>query len=775
MSETTNNPPRPEDVEDAVISEHRGISLIWLLPVLAALVGAWLIWRSLSEAGIVATIEFDDGAGIVPGKTEVRYEGIAIGNVTQMELQADLSGVVVTVEFNHSAEPLLREDTKIWLVKPQVSLAGITGLETLVSGNYITLRPGKGEASNRFKALSDPPAQDETEKGLRLQLRAEDLGSLSAGAPVYYKKVEVGHIESYDLDEQGKGVLINTFIAPEYRHLINGNSRFWNASGISFSGGIRGFEVNTGPLMSILRGGIMFDSPGPGPEVKNNDEFRLFPDYRSAAAGIELTLILPDPEGIQAGQTEIRYRGFKVGRIRRLELDTEDPRRGAIAKVVMSPQAEPYLLSDSHFWVVRPRLSAEGVSGLDALLGGAYIEMELGINGKPQSQFTLLDQPPPVSADAPGLQLWLRTDSLGSLTRGASVYYRRIRVGSVQDFTLRQDGAAIDVQLHIQPEYAHLVTDRARFWNASGIEISGGLDGIRVHAESLAAILAGGVAFSTQPGGKSVSDGHRFNLYGNRDAAEQRGVFIDIYLRSGDGLKVGSPLKYQGVKVGEVIDLQLTSDLGGVVAQVRLDQQSEAIAREGSRFWVVSPALGLLETRNLDTLIGGSYLSVAPGHGGPALQFAGLPEAPLGGADSGLPIVLETADLGSIRRGLKVFYRGIEVGVVTGTRLANPADKVEIQLRIAPRYAPLVHEHSRFFNLSGIHVDAGLFRGLKIDSASLETLVAGGIGFATPEGTAAGSPAHANQRFTLHAQAAPAWLQWQPGLRLDGPAPVAAE
>lgn len=755
-------------IEDALVSERRGFSLIWMLPLLAALLGVWLIWRSVADAGIGVTLTFADGAGIVPGQTSLRYAGITIGSVTRMELQEDLAGVVVTLEVDRSAEPLLREQTVFWLVKPQVSLAGITGLETLVSGNYITLRPGDGEPRTQFTALAEAPGADADGAGLLLALTAEDLGSLSVGSPVSYQQVEVGAVQDYSLRQDGKGVDIQILIKPEHRQLVNSNSRFWNASGLDIRGGLRGFEVQTGSLMSILRGGIMFSSPSEGEPVASGTRFQLYADHRRAAAGIEVQLKIAEPDGIQAGQTEIRYRGFRLGRIESLKLNPDDPYDGAVAIARLTPETEAYLRSDAHFWIVRPRLSIDGVSGLDALLGGPYIELAPGRSDQPQRSFELLDQPPPLSDTAPGLQLWLRTESLGSLARGAAIYYRRIKVGTVQDFALRNDGEGIDVRIHIDEQYARLVSERSRFWNASGFDISGGLDGIRIRAESMAAILAGGVAFSTVPGGIAVEDGHTFNLYPSRDEAEQRGTFIDLYLHSGEGLKVGSALRYQGVKVGEITRLNLAADLGGVIAQIRLDQQAESIAREGSRFWVARPELGLLETRNLDTLIGGSYLVVSPGHGVPTLQFAALNEAPIAEAERGLPILLQAPRLGSIRRGLKVYYRDVPVGVVAGYRLADPADSVEIELRIEPRYASLVRAGSRFFSTSGIQVDAGLFRGVRIDAASIETLIAGGIGFATPQDdTGAVAP---YSRFRLHPQADPSWLEWQPGLSLAAPA-----
>jgi len=762
MSDTE---PPVSGVGTALVSPRRATALIWLLPVAAALLGVWLIWRSLADASIAVTLSFDDGAGITPGQTPVRYAGITVGHVSDMSLQEDLTGVEVTLAINRSAEPLLREQTRFWLVRPQVSLAGITGLETLVSGNYIALRPGEGPPRTRFQALTEEPRPDASGPGLHLVLTADSLGSLTVGAPVFYKQVEVGSVQNHALRRDGSGVDIHVLVEPEYRDLVNRSSRFWNASGVNIRGGLRGFEVQTGSLLSLLRGGILFHTPDEGAEpVLSGTEFELFRDHRQAAAGLQVELKVPEPDGIQAGRTEIRYRGYRLGRIDRLTLDPEDPTRGAVATARLSPEAESYLLDDAHFWVVRPRLSLEGVSGLDALLGGPYIELSPGREGQPRRSFVLAQQPPPEGTEG-GLLLRLKSPSLGSLNRGSPVYYRQFQVGRVQDVLLEREGSGVEVRVLSDEEHAHLVSSRSRFWNASGVDVSGGLDGIQLRTESLMALLAGGIAFSTAEGGEAVANQHRFSLHSSRSEAEQQGVLVDLYLPSARGLKVGSPLRYQGIDVGAITELELAPDSGGVVARLRIDREPDRIARQDSRFWVVQPRLGLLETRNLDTLVGGAYLAVDPGRGPAGRRFTALADAPVDAGTEGMPVILEAPRLGTIRRGLKVYYRDVPVGVVAGHRLANPADRVEIELRIDPEHAHLVRRDSRFFSVSGVQVDAGLFRGVRVDVGSVEALFSGGIGFASPSGDT--PPAEPGARFPLAPRAEPGWLEWEPGLSPD--------
>src|SRR5690606_4951203 len=251
---------------------------------------------------------------------------------------------------------------------------------------------------------------------------------------------------------------------------------------------------------------------------------------------------------------------------------------------------------------------------------------------------------------SPGLHLVLFGDNLGSLEVGSPILYRQMKVGTVQSFQLARDHRKVVVGVHIEPEYAELVNSSTRFWNASGVTLSGGLSGIEVKSESVQTLLMGGVAFET-PDLKARVEGkiQRFRLYPDRDSAMLEGRTIRIRVDSGDGLRPGTPIRYRGLDVGEVEKLELSDDLSGVLLSARITQGAERIARAGSRFWVVKPELGLTRTANLDTLISGQYLQVEPGAPGaaPQSEFVALKSAPGEARSSaGLDLVLSAPRLG---------------------------------------------------------------------------------------------------------------------------------
>lgn len=744
-------------------------SAIWVLPLLALLIGLWLLWRAFSEAGVAIQVHFPDGEGIQINKTQVMYKGIAVGKVIDLHVSKDIQGVDASIEINREAEDYLSQETRFWLVKPRVSLAGVTGLETLVSGIYIAVDPVKGEPVREFKALSEPPPLSDKLPGLHVTLKAERLGSVDEGSPVFYRQIKVGQVKSYRLAEDRRTVEIRIYVEQPYAHLVRKHTRFWNASGINFSGGLSGFKLRTESLVSIATGGIAFatpddreDSPATDPAIP----FRLYDDFEAAEAGLKVALKLDNVGGLQPGRTPVMYNGVQVGTLKKIDMgkDFAQP----MAELTMDPRTEELLLGSSEFWVVKPSISLAGITGLEALVQGNYLAVRFGKEGAPSREFSVSSKAPPLNVDAPGLHLLLAADRLGSLEVGSPLLYRQMRVGSVQSFQLSGDRREVLFDVHIEQDYAGLVNASTRFWNASGITLKGGLSGVEVKSESLQTLMLGGIAFDTpERTAEPVQRFRRFTLFPDEKQARALGQLIELRVERGDGLREGTPLRYRGLDVGQVEQVRLTDDLTAVLLQVRVTAAEERIARAGSRFWVVRPELGLARTANLDTLVSGPYLEVLPaaGAGERQTRFAVLPHAPQATAEEpGLALVLSAARRGSLKPGVAVTYREMAVGKVTRLELGPTADRVLVHILIEPRYAALVRGGSRFWNASGIGVDLGLLKGAQIRTESLEALLEGGVAFATPEEA---SPVHPGQTFALFDEPQDEWLGWTPKIPLQ--------
>lgn len=758
-------------LQDAKKSRETNWSAIWILPILALTITLWLGWQSYQNRGVNIQVQFDNGSGIQANKTTVMYKGIAIGKVTDLKIDNETRSVIANIEIDKEAAPYLGKKSLFWLVSPKVSMAGITGLETIVSGVYISVEPIDGPPSYKFTALKKAPALLDNVVGLHLTLQADKLGSLDQGSPIYYRQLQVGQIKSYQLAKDQKTIDINILIDEPYKKIVNKHTRFWNASGITMTGGFSGFKIHTDSLISLVSGGIAFDTPDDSIKdnvpLDTNKPFHLYEDYIAAQSGIKVELKLRELSGLTEDKTTVMYQGVQVGVLRKIKI--ENDYTGAVAVLNMDPRTEGLLHEGTEFWIVKPSISFAGISGLDTLLKGNYIEVRFSKKGAPTREFTVRPKAPPLNTDSPGLHLVLRSKQLGSIDVGSPILYKQMRVGSVQSYQLSKKSHDIIIGVHIEPEYAKLINTSTRFWNASGITLKGNFTGVEVKSESLVTLLSGGIAFDTpNPTANPIKDIRAFPLYANEEKARLGGSLITLKLNNSEGIVEGTPIKVKGLRVGTVESISLTNDLSKVTAVARITQGIDLIARSNSNFWVVKPELGLLKTANLGTLITGVYLEVLPGTNTAKQQTVFTVQTTVPNVKSqqpGLHLTLAAPRRGSLHVGAPVTYKEMPVGKVIDFKLSPQADTVLISLIIEPKYAPLVRTNSVFWNTSGIGIEAGLFKGVKVRTESLQTLMEGGIGFATPE-TNAGNPAQTGKIFILNDEAKEQWLKWSPKILL---------
>ena len=311
------------------------VNIVWLIPLVAALVGGWVAIHYLMQRGPTVTIEFANADGLEAGKTKVRYKEVDIGTVSAIAIAKDRSHVIVTAKMAKQAEDLLVTDTKFWVVRPRVTLNSISGLGTLLSGAYIGLDAGKSEEGKwDFKGLETPPPIPSDLPGRRFKLHADDIGSLYVGAPVYYRRVEVGSITAYKLDENGKGITLEVFVNAPHDRLVTTNARFWHASGIDVSIGSSGVTLNTESLTSIIIGGISFQAPEETAAGDAAPADALFTLYDNKAAALKLisrevhSYVLYFDESLRglAPGAQVDFRGIPLGEVKSvsIEYDRED-------------------------------------------------------------------------------------------------------------------------------------------------------------------------------------------------------------------------------------------------------------------------------------------------------------------------------------------------------------------------------------------------------------------------------------------------------------------
>ena len=325
------------------------ISLVWIVPIVAVLVGISLVVHNLMQEGPTIVVTFKTGSGLTANKTEVKYRNVVVGQVSDVELADDQKSVNATIKLAKQAETFTREDSKFWVVRPRIGAGGVSGIDTLLSGDYIGADIGQSDSRGKyFKGLENPPPITYGEPGRRFNLHSSDLGSLDIGSPVYYRKIPVGQVVAYALDPDGKGVNIEVFIHAPNDAFVTENTRFWNASGIDVNVGANGFAVKTESLSTLLVGGIAFRAPDYSPnDVAAADEksFDLFEDQQTALAppaGKPQYLSLRFDQAMRGLKVEapVEFLGMEIGRVVSINLDYDEKKRSFPVNVgiVIYPQ-----------------------------------------------------------------------------------------------------------------------------------------------------------------------------------------------------------------------------------------------------------------------------------------------------------------------------------------------------------------------------------------------------------------------------------------------------
>ena len=336
--------PRP------VVKRRRfNASLIWLIPALAALVGLSLVINNWLQAGPQITISFQSAEGLDAGKTPVKYKNVVIGRVSKIRLSSDRSHVLVNVALEKSAEGFATRDTRFWVVRPRIGLAGVSGIDTLLSGAFIGADVGdSNDYRDRFEGLELPPAVNHGAPGRSFILHSDDLGSLDIGSPVYYRRIQVGRVASYQLDKDGKGVSLHIFVDGPNDKFVTRSSRFWNASGVDVSIGANGLKLNTQSLATVLAGGVAFQDP-PGPHdstpAPEDSTYTLFGDQTAAMAppdGTPHYIRMRFEQSVRglAVDAPVEFLGINIGKVVsvRLDYDEQKQRFPVVVGAVIYPQ-----------------------------------------------------------------------------------------------------------------------------------------------------------------------------------------------------------------------------------------------------------------------------------------------------------------------------------------------------------------------------------------------------------------------------------------------------
>ena len=337
---------------EPIIRKHRLPSLVWVIPLLTAVLGVWLVFHTFSERGPLVTITFRTAEGIEVDKTRIKYKSMNIGIVEGLSFSPDFSKVEVRARLNREAEGFLRRDTRFWVVRPTLSARGISGLGTLLSGSYIELEPGAGVPQSNFVGLESPPVVNAEIAGKRITLVAPRLGSIERGSPILHQGLIAGEVMGYELANDTRSVLIHAFVKAPFDGLLRSYTNFWNASGVDVTVNAEGFRVKTESLQSLVFGGIAFDAPDaqdPGNEDIDGVVFTLHEDLKSLrnrgfTRKLKFVLYFDESvRGLTVG-APVEYRGMQVGAVTDVRLEYDE--RQSSFRIPVQIEIEPERIAD---------------------------------------------------------------------------------------------------------------------------------------------------------------------------------------------------------------------------------------------------------------------------------------------------------------------------------------------------------------------------------------------------------------------------------------------
>jgi paraquat-inducible protein B len=351
-------PAQPAMPPPPVHIRRRHFSFVWIIPILAALIAIYLGYRTIIEQGPLVTITFSTAQGLAAGQTQVKYKAVALGTVESIDLSPDNEHVVVRVRMNNLGTRFLTNHARFWVVRPRFSVTNLSGLDTLVSGAFIGVDPGSngGRYETHFKGLEEPPGVRSDVPGSTYVLRANTIGSLSSGSPVFYRDVVVGEVLGYDLGDGIGPVTVNIFIRAPYNKLVKPQSHFWNSSGLSLGFQNGGFHVEVQSLEALLAGGVTYDLPPDAISADaspNNATFHLFDSKEDADSSgyshkVEAVAYFETSvSGISRG-TPVTIFGMQVGEVTAVKLLVDPGTGKARVRVALELQPER-VFSDSEF------------------------------------------------------------------------------------------------------------------------------------------------------------------------------------------------------------------------------------------------------------------------------------------------------------------------------------------------------------------------------------------------------------------------------------------
>lgn len=546
--------------------EEKSVSFIWLLPILIACVLAWLSYESYMKKGTNISVTFKNAEGLKEGVTTLEYKGLQLGKVTKIEMYEDFKSVKVNILVRSEAAPYIATDSsRFWIRKPTVSLTKISGLSTLISGYKIELAPKfksheeyeNAKEQYEFQGLESKPDDELLDSGYHISLLANDDENVEIGTPIFYNKFQVGEVISKELKYEK--VFIKAYIYDKFNHLINKSSKFYMNDALRVSYGASGLKLEVGSLYSSLVGGITVTTP-------NKDEAKILKD--------EVYILYVSKEDLRKKEffhlrfanaskidenTEILYKGIKVGQIKSLQLHEEFVE----AKAYVYDKYKYLLSQKSKFFIQSPEISIDGAKNLSNIIKGNSISLVYK-KGK-RSDLFYIEELNEIVKKSNNIEYTLYTHNLNNISKNSKVYYKNFIVGEVINTSLSSNLNQVKIKISIDKKYKDLINDHTIFYDISSklLEIKN-LD-ISLNYNGLKPLLNGGISILRLKK-NALKKKNTFKLYSSYKEVEKiaktynDGFYLDVVFSNHIKINENMPLIFENQEIGFIKNIKFSKD-----------------------------------------------------------------------------------------------------------------------------------------------------------------------------------------------------------------------
>lgn len=691
----------------SILRKNRKVSPFWLLPFIALCIGAILFFQIVKEQGKSIKITFSNGSGLVADKTPIRYQGLQIGVVKKVNFTDNMQKVEVVANIYPEATGVLRQNTRFWVVEPSVSLAGISGLDSLVSGNYITLQPGDGNSADEFIAQEKGPITQVSPGDLLIHLTSDDLGSISLGASVYFKKLPVGKIYDYRFNENNK-VEIDVVIDKEYARFVKKDSRFWNISGVNASITQAGLNFNMESVNAIVQGAVSFDSPTDSPNAVENDYYTLYANLQAAKRGIEVDVNIPTVAGLEAGRSDVYYQEHKIGVLSALST-VENNEKILKGRLLIDPNQASLLKTGSHIVLRNKKPNLADLTEPQRFFRGDYFEIIPG-DGEEKLQFDVIKENELLLKAPNTLVIKLTAPESYGIAEGQNVYYNNIPIGEIVKQNIDVNG--VEYEIAIAAAYRNLINPNTLFVAASNFDVNFGIDGIRFNAANPEKWLQGGIRIIAK---KGLGDALKtYPLYKDAQNAESgiTGNLVEpsITLKTSNlpSISKDSLVLYRQYEVGKIINITPQADHFDV--DVYIYPRYKHLLTDKSLFWVESAAQIDITPKGISiqsTPIARSLKGAISFDNSGSSQNKTLYPNELRAKSAGQIITLFADDATNLTKGMSLRYLGLSVGEIESVTLDAKSKKIIAKALVNPNYMSMIAKEGSLFKIISPQISAG--------------------------------------------------------------------